>query len=79
MVNRYLFRKDVLIAKGNSSEYFHSIGQLDDLMLVEYESGGRERWCAYRMEKSAYRTHWDWAGLEVKDTHRLRTLLLLQQ
>ena len=75
MISRYLFRDDVLIAKGTSMQSFDEMTKKDDRMLVV---GSEFNWSSYRMACFIDNT-WDWLPMPKEETAHLRALLLLQQ
>ena len=80
MISRYLFRDDVLIGTGNSTQTFDEVSKKNDLMLVmqDFIVGTENYWSSYRMTQF-YNLSWGWFPMCEEETARLRTLLLLQQ
>lgn len=80
MISRYLFRDDVLIAKGTSMGTFDKVYLKDDRMLaMRHPIVGTEfYWSSFRMACFIDNT-WGWVAMPEEETARLRALLLLQQ
>lgn len=80
MISRYLFRNDLLIAKGTSMRTFDEVSLKDDRMLaMRHPIVGTEfYWSSFRMACFIDNT-WGWVAMPEEETARLRALLLLQQ
>lgn len=80
MINRYLFRDDVLIATGTFMMVFDEVFKKDDRMLVMRHLivGTEFSWSSFRMACFIDNT-WDWVAMPEEETARLRALLLIQK
>lgn len=80
MISRYLFRNDLLIAKGTSMRTFDEVSLKDDRMLaMRHPIVGTEfYWSSFRMACFIDNT-WGWVAMPEEETARLRALLLIQK